>query len=273
MRRLNLSERAAAIEYLSTQPDVSMHLASNLAKCSSDDSFDCLAAFDECENICGIIFHHENGRVMLSCDSDIIACVMAREFAKTQSETPVTGIIGVRTQADKLIDALNVDREHFLVNRPEVLYALNLNNFKYEGLASPCSLLTPDDIHSNTAHSLLSEFESIATGSPPTLECSSFANKEIRFLADSKNILSMVGVSARAFNCVQLGYIYTPPEHRKNGYARAAIAMLLNEELQKGTTRAVLFTANPTARRIYVELGFVSVAEFTYAILGKLNED
>jgi len=45
---------------------------------------------------------------------------------------------------------------------------------------------------------------------------------------------------------VQLGGIFTPPEHRGHGYARAAVAASLIAASQRGAFRAVLFTSNPS---------------------------
>ena len=72
------------------------------------------------------------------------------------------------------------------------------------------------------------------------------------------------GFNARTSDTVQLGGIYTPPELRGRGYARAAIARQLQTERERGVGRAVLFTDddNPNSTRCYAALGFRRLADW-----------
>jgi predicted GNAT family acetyltransferase len=79
-------------------------------------------------------------------------------------------------------------------------------------------------------------------------------------------------VSLSAFNAalpdiVQLGGIYTPPELRGRGYARAAVAASLLAAKQRGVARAVLFTSNPSAARSYEAVGFQRLGDFGLVLL------
>jgi predicted GNAT family acetyltransferase len=81
-----------------------------------------------------------------------------------------------------------------------------------------------------------------------------------------------VSVSLSAFNAtlpdiVQLGGIYTPPEHRGRGYAKAAVAASLIAARQRGATRAVLFTSNPSAARSYEAVGFRRLGDYGLILL------
>jgi len=76
-----------------------------------------------------------------------------------------------------------------------------------------------------------------------------------------------VPVSLSAFNCalpdiVQLGGIFTPPELRGRGYAKAAIAAQLQAARAAGAERAVLFASDPQAIRCYEGLGFRRIGDF-----------
>ncbi|MBK8015196.1 MAG: GNAT family N-acetyltransferase [Deltaproteobacteria bacterium] len=55
---------------------------------------------------------------------------------------------------------------------------------------------------------------------------------------------------------VQIGGVYTPPEHRGKGYARAAVAGQLLIAREEGATNGVLFTGNPAAAKAYEFVGF-----------------
>jgi predicted GNAT family acetyltransferase len=52
--------------------------------------------------------------------------------------------------------------------------------------------------------------------------------------------------------------VYTPPEHRRRGYATALVADLSRHALRTGAERCMLFTdlANPTSNRIYARIGY-----------------
>jgi predicted GNAT family acetyltransferase len=79
-------------------------------------------------------------------------------------------------------------------------------------------------------------------------------------------------VSLSAFNAalpdiVQLGGIYTPPEFRNRGFARIAVAASLLAARERGATRAVLFTNNPTAIRSYESVGFRQLGGYALVLL------
>jgi predicted GNAT family acetyltransferase len=79
-------------------------------------------------------------------------------------------------------------------------------------------------------------------------------------------------VSLSAFNAalpdiVQVGGIYTPPEFRSRGFARAAVAASLLAARDRGASRAVLFTNNPFAVRCYQALGFERVGDYGLVML------
>ena len=61
----------------------------------------------------------------------------------------------------------------------------------------------------------------------------------------------------------RVGYVYTPPEHRKRGYASACVAALSQKVLDRGADFCVLYTdlSNPTSNAIYQRLGYELVAE------------
>lgn len=58
--------------------------------------------------------------------------------------------------------------------------------------------------------------------------------------------------------------VYTPPEHRRRGYASSSVATLSASILAGGNPFCYLFTdlANPTSNHIYREIGYEPVAPF-----------
>lgn len=58
--------------------------------------------------------------------------------------------------------------------------------------------------------------------------------------------------------------VYTPPEHRQRGYARALVAQVSKEVLSRGFELTNLFTdlSNPTSNKIYQEIGYKPVCDY-----------
>ena len=58
--------------------------------------------------------------------------------------------------------------------------------------------------------------------------------------------------------------VYTPPEHRQRGYARALVAQVSKEMLSRGFELTNLFTdlSNSTSNKIYQEIGYKPVCDY-----------
>lgn len=58
--------------------------------------------------------------------------------------------------------------------------------------------------------------------------------------------------------------VYTPPEHRQRGYARALVAQVSKEMLSRGFELTNLFTdlSNPSSNKIYQEIGYKPVCDY-----------
>lgn len=70
--------------------------------------------------------------------------------------------------------------------------------------------------------------------------------------------VSMAGFPARSRHGVRIGYVYTPPRHRRSGYATALVSHVSRQVLESGFSHCVLYTdlANPTSNSIYRRLGY-----------------
>ena len=64
---------------------------------------------------------------------------------------------------------------------------------------------------------------------------------------------------------VRIGFVYTPPERRRHGYAAALVAQLSQQAFDRGATACLLYTqlANPTSNAIYRRIGYEAVSEAT----------
>jgi uncharacterized protein len=72
-----------------------------------------------------------------------------------------------------------------------------------------------------------------------------------------------VGYGSPTGTGVRIGPVYTPPEHRRRGYASALTARVSAEQLAAGRSFCFLYTdlANPTSNKIYVEIGYRRVCD------------
>jgi predicted GNAT family acetyltransferase len=66
-------------------------------------------------------------------------------------------------------------------------------------------------------------------------------------------------------NTGTVGAVYTPPEHRNNGYATALTAAVTQKIIDSGNKHAVLYTDldNPTSNSIYQQIGYKPVSDST----------
>lgn len=77
--------------------------------------------------------------------------------------------------------------------------------------------------------------------------------------------VAMVGHSGPTPRGMRVGPVYTPPEHRRRGYASAATAALSQQLLDSGREFCFLYTdlANPTSNHIYQQIGYRPVVDST----------
>jgi predicted GNAT family acetyltransferase len=70
--------------------------------------------------------------------------------------------------------------------------------------------------------------------------------------------VSFLAVTPAINRIVRIGPVYTPPAHRRRGYAGTAVAAASRDALATGADRCMLFTdvENPTSNKIYAEVGY-----------------
>lgn len=88
-------------------------------------------------------------------------------------------------------------------------------------------------------------------------------NGHVFLWEDGGKTVAMANVSRPTRNGISINGVYTPPEHRRRGYASAVVAHLSQKMLDEGKKFCVLYTdlANPTSNKIYREIGYREVAE------------
>jgi uncharacterized protein len=88
---------------------------------------------------------------------------------------------------------------------------------------------------------------------------------------DEGRPVSMAGVGGQTPHGIRVGPVYTPPEHRRRGYASALVAAASQAQLDAGRRFCFLFTdlANPTSNHIYQEIGYEPVSDVQQYRIGE----
>ena len=88
--------------------------------------------------------------------------------------------------------------------------------------------------------------------------CGGEGGKRLLALWANEEPVSMAGFPAYTRHGVRIGYVYTPDDYRRRGYATALVAGLSSQALDLGFGHCVLYTdlANPTSNRIYRSVGY-----------------
>ena len=83
------------------------------------------------------------------------------------------------------------------------------------------------------------------------------------YIWDNNGPVSIAGVSRPMKNGATIGIVYTPPEHRNNGYATSSVLLLTKKLLSDGYSFCSLYTdlSNPTSNNIYTKIGYVPVGD------------
>jgi uncharacterized protein len=84
------------------------------------------------------------------------------------------------------------------------------------------------------------------------------------FLWDIGEVVSMAAKGRPTRSAIAVSLVYTPPDHRRKGYAGACVAALSQKLLDEGYRSVSLYTdlGNPTSNHIYMNIGFRPVCDF-----------
>jgi len=279
IRLLRSGDETPLEMFLVKHRDTSMFLRSNVRHAGLDFTgqwagAEYMASFDE-DGVTGVAAHCWNGILLLQApgraDALAVACV-------DTSRRAVRGLVGPPDQVDAARSALGLTDVRATMDKPEVLYALDLEQHIVPAVSSgggvTCRAPRPDERASLHAWGFAYDMETL--GAPDTPEARRRSADFMDARIDENNawvavdrdgrLLSFSSFNAALPDIVQLGGIYTPPELRGHGYAKAAVAHSLAVARERGTTRAILFTSNPSAARTYEAVGFRQIGEYSLVL-------
>ncbi len=219
----------------------------------------------------------EDGMFGLTESGYLMACApdapseMWRAFAQAITGRRVLGMTGLRAQVDAMLTALDAETRAFQLRRDEPLYALDLNNLiALDGdLRRPIEAELDQLIDWNVTYAA----EALGTGTGDEAKASAASRIQamrtrdfLRVLYDDGTPVAQTAFNAAIPDTVQIGGVFTLPEHRRKGYARRAVSLHLQEARALGVTQAILFAANAHAAKAYEAIGFIHVGSYHLAL-------
>lgn len=278
-RQLNETDREDVLAFLNQHVERSLFLLNNIERSglnAGDKPYtgQYWGAF-EGDALVGVVALYWNGMIIPSAPEGLR--VLA-EALRSEANRKIQGLVGDRGQVDWLADYLGY--KECRMDSPETLFTLDLDNLvepaQLSDPALECRLSTEDDLDTlvpwREAYNI--EAMSAEPGEANYQKARGMIETDIKNGVGYVLTLSGRPVAMSCFNAlvgsmVQVGGVYTPPELRGRGYARAVVAASLIRARCDGARRAVLFTGldNVAARQAYLALGFRPIGEFSLKLL------
>lgn len=269
-------DEAALLEFLQQYPESSLFLQSNLLRSGLLDQGGyyqvtyAATVVDDC--IKGVASLTGNGMILLQ--APVGAAATARTVV-THTGRSIKGIVGPWQQVAQVGKALGLIEFQATVISREFLFSLDLKYLIVPEVLSAhqieCRRATFDDLDLLTTWHIAFRVEAFGEKVSSNLEEEArydleqtLADKRAWLLLSESKPVSMTTFNAELPNWVQIGGVYTLPEYRTRGFARAVVAASLIEAKKRGVTHAVLFTGqnNHAAQAAYRRLGFRYIGDF-----------
>lgn len=280
-RRLAPGDEEAVREFLLPRLDSSLFLLGNLRAAGLEDtgaphSGAWFGAF-EGGALEGVAAHCWNGILLLQAPRALEELARA---AAAASARPLAGFSGPRPQVEAARRALGLSDAPAALDHEAMLFSVDLPELEVPPPLArgevTCGPPRPEEAALLADWRVAYAVETL--GARPGEALRTSCAEDVSRLTDEGNAfvlrasgeaVAFSGFNARLPEVVQVGGVYTPPELRGRGYARAAVAGSLLVARGEGVARAVLFTEreNRPARRAYAALGFRVVGDYGMVLL------
>jgi ribosomal protein S18 acetylase RimI-like enzyme len=275
-RILTAGDEATLDRFLSRHSASSLILRSNLLVAGLIDRGQYLqgtyAARFEAGEITAVVAHYWNGRLILQAPAG--GADLAR-LACQASRRGVTGLIGPWGQANEVRDRLGLAACPVALESLEDLFDLALTELRVPpslaGGRVTCRRPRPDEIPLLVRWRVEFYAETTDPDRSPAVVAAcgesirgAHARGDLFLLEADGTPLASAAFNAHLPDCVQVGGVWTPPELRSRGHARAVVAGALLSARKQGATTGVLFTGqnNHPARKAYEALGFRRIGDY-----------
>jgi RimJ/RimL family protein N-acetyltransferase len=281
LRVLQPGDEAALDAFLAGHAESSMFLRSNARAAGLVDEGQPLqgtyVAALEGERIIGVAAHCWNGMVLVQAPAHLEP--LAQEAVR-RSRRVVAGLSGPWDQVAAARRALGLHAARTIKDSRDDLYALDLRD-----LIVPPTLATgplrcrrAEDRELELLAEWRVQFSVEALGATDSPEVRSASRSDVLLqhhrgadwvLVDGKAPVAYSTFSAMLPEIVQIGGVWTPPEHRRRGHGRSVVAGSLLAARRQHVQRAVLFAdpRNLAAKRAYLALGFRIVGDYGLVLL------
>jgi predicted GNAT family acetyltransferase len=280
IRQLQTGDEILLERFLSHHAETTMFMRYNLQAAGlnyQQESYhgEYFGSFDNAGAINGVLAHYWNGNIMMQATDRHLLKDLVHLWRPTISR-PVAGILGADDQAETVIQELNLTNAPYSINRTEGLYSLDLNTLSMPPSAKRYTMVKAQAIDRAVLAQWLKAYNIEALGARDGDALEQQVNNHINkilqearawvLLVESQPV-SLCGFNATLPDMVQVGPVWTPPDQRGQGFARALVALALRQAEQQGIKKAILFTDNPAATKAYEVIGFKKIGVYRLALL------
>ncbi len=282
VRILHKGDEAPLENFLKDHAETSMFLRSNMRKVGIEYKNaayhgDYYGSFDDSGAIKGVLAHYWNNNLMTQAPDKSVLTDLVNYF-RSQTTRPIGGILGPDAQVLAVINDLAIPETAFGKNSKEGLYTLDLDKLAIPANhdAARYKMVAARDIGKAILTDWLKGFNIEALGSDDNEELSESINNDVALtmkedrrwalIFDEKPV-ALSGFNAQLPDIVQIGPVWTPPEHRSNGYARMIVALSLQQAKECGVKSSVLVADNPPAIKAYESIGYQKNGSFRLSLL------
>ncbi len=236
------------------------------------------AATFEQDRIIGVAALFWNGSLILQ--APIAQLPDLYQAIAAAAPRPIARFIGPKQQVQTLLDHLNITPAALKLDEPEYLYSLNLADLQtppqLRSEAWQGRLMQAKDIDLMTRWRVGYAIETLGDTESPALWQRMRAGAEkylqmgrVWILEDNGQPVATTAFNATIKEMVQVGGVWTPPEWRRRGYGRAAVAASLLGVKADGIQTAILFTgeSNIPAQKVYEAIGFQHIGDYRITLL------
>ena len=268
MRRLKPGDEELLRRFLSARAESSLFLLSNLRASGlggGETAYhgDYYGQIDRAGALVAVLAHYWNGNVTVQAAEEADLSALADGFARVVSK-PVAGVVGPDRMVAQVAAALGLTDAPLQIDSREGLHALDLARLSIPGSVQG-TCVEAGAIDAALLRRWIGDYElETGLGSPDSAQAARLDARTAHLqreghcwalMVDGEPV-SLCGFNARLPDMVQLGPVWTPPEHRGRGHARTLVALCLAAARERGVARAILFTRNPAAEAVYRALGF-----------------
>ena len=281
IRILQPGDETALETFLLSCVESSMFLIGNMRASGLIDTSQAYAgtyaAAFEGERVIGVIAHYWNHNLVFQSPVHLDSLLRTLVDA---SRRPIGGLIGPHDQVNAATETLEIDASTIQLDEIETLYSVSLENLSIpEGLHSGtiCGRrVEPRDVELMITWSVAYSIEAIGEKDSPDLweKCRTSVERSLQegrtwVLEDRGEPVACSSFNAAIKEAVQIGGVWTSPEHRRRGYGRSIVAASLLDARLEGVEKAILFTgeSNIAAQKAYTALGFQPFGEYGLVLL------